>query len=126
MRHLNIGEHPAVLVLLLRERREHVVVVVVIALAPRADDLLVELGHCLLCLVAPPVAREGEVREEQVDRLEPAIEIGVPLRKRLVQPRTDFGALERPRGSEDDEFGHGVQAVEGTPFVCCSVEGLEV
>ena len=126
MRHLDIGEHAAILVFLLRERREHVVLVLVIALAPRADDLLVELGHCPLRLVALPVAREGQVGEEQIDRFEPAVEIGIPLRKRLVQPRTDFSALERPRGGEDDELGHGVQAMEGTPFVSCSVEGLEV
>jgi hypothetical protein len=125
VRHLDIGEHPAVLVLLFRERGEHVVLVVVLALTARADDLLVELGHCLLCLVALPVAGEGEAGEEEVDRLEPAVEIGIPLCERLVQSRTDFGALERTRGGEDDEFGHGVQAVEGTPFVSWSVESLE-
>ena len=126
MRHLDIGQHAAVPVLLLRQRREHVVLVLVVALAARADDLLVELGHCLLCPVAPPVAREGEVGEEQVDRLEPTIKIGIPLRERLVQPGTDFGALERTRGGEDDKLSHGVQAVKGTPFVCWRVESLEV
>jgi hypothetical protein len=83
-----------------------------LSLSTTPDDAHVELAHLLLRLVPPPVRGEGQVGEHKVEGDEPAIEIVEELGEARVEGLTDFFALKRPRGGEDDEFGHLAEDLE--------------
>jgi hypothetical protein len=120
VRNLVVRERAPGAVRLAHERRDHVVLVAAVRASrtPAFDDVLVERTHVRLRGVAPAVRRQRQVREHEVQRREPAVEVVVEPRERLVEPRAHLRALQRARRGQDrDRREHVHDVVQGAPFV---------
>ena len=105
---------------------------VVLALLPgrfaapsSANNVGVELDHCLACMVTRTVVRKGSPRKHEVDGRKSHVEIVIQVGEAGIEGVTDLLTLQGARGGVDGELGHDLSDINGALLALESLVTLD-